>query len=90
LFERFDVDLVLSGHDHNFQRFAARRGVRYVVHGGGGAALYPLQRCPAGYPRRVAARSARGFLSIVAREDSLRVLALSPAGRLVDRLTVTG
>ena len=37
LFERYGVQLVLSGHDHNYQRFAPRNGVTYVVHGGGAA-----------------------------------------------------
>jgi 3',5'-cyclic AMP phosphodiesterase CpdA len=32
LFESYGVQLVLSGHDHNYQRFAPRNGVTYVVH----------------------------------------------------------
>ena len=47
LFESYGVQLVLSGHDHNYQRFAARNGVTYVVHGGGAAGLYSLRGCPA-------------------------------------------
>ena len=39
LFERYGVRLVLSGHDHNYQRFE-RNGVTYVVHGGGARALH--------------------------------------------------
>src|SRR6266540_2014872 len=39
LFERYGVQLVLNGHDHNYQRFAPRHGVRYIVHGGGGQHL---------------------------------------------------
>jgi hypothetical protein len=88
LFQRFDVDLVLSGHAHNFQRFAAVKGVRYVVHGGGGATLYPLTRCPAWYPRRVAGRAARGFLYLLADEQSLRVRALSLTGKTVNSFTI--
>lgn len=41
LFERYGVALVLSGHDHNYQRFAPRNGITYVVHGGGGQELTP-------------------------------------------------
>ena len=47
LFERCRVDLVLNGHDHNYERFAPinltgvqKRGVRYIVTGGGGRKLY--------------------------------------------------
>jgi hypothetical protein len=85
LFELYGVSLVLSGHDHNYQRFLPRRGVAYVVHGGGGASLYPLEPCPAGYPRRVAALERHGFLAVVARERTLTVVALDLAGRAVDR-----
>lgn len=37
IFETFGVDLVLSGHEHNYQRFFPIRGTTYIVTGGGGA-----------------------------------------------------
>ncbi len=43
MFERYGVDAVVSGHDHNYQR-AERNGVHYFVSGGGGAPLYPRSR----------------------------------------------
>jgi 3',5'-cyclic AMP phosphodiesterase CpdA len=88
LFERRGVDLVLSGHDHNYQRFAEHNGVRYVVHGGGGATLYPIRSCPSAYPARRAARSERGFLYLVARDERLRVHAVNPAGVVVDSFSI--
>lgn len=88
LFERYGVDLVLSGHDHNYQRFAARHGVRYLVDGGGGAPLYPLEPCPSGYPRRVFARAVRGFLYLRARDDLLRVSAVTRHLRVIDRFAI--
>ena len=36
LLERHHVDLVLSGHDHHYERFTPQNGVSYVVSGGGG------------------------------------------------------
>jgi 3',5'-cyclic AMP phosphodiesterase CpdA len=36
IFEKYDVDLVLSGHDHDYQRSNVLNGVTYVVSGGGG------------------------------------------------------
>jgi 3',5'-cyclic AMP phosphodiesterase CpdA len=33
IFEKYDVDLVLSGHDHDYQRSKKIRGVTYVVSG---------------------------------------------------------
>ena len=88
LFERRGVDLVLSGHDHNYQRFAEHNGVRYVVHGGGGQTLYPTRPCPSSYPARRVARSVRGFLSIVATDDILRVRAVKPSGAVIDSFRV--
>ncbi|MGH2695347.1 MAG: metallophosphoesterase family protein [Actinomycetota bacterium] len=46
LFQRYDVDLVFTGHDHNYQRFSEQEGVTYVVTGGGGAGLYEVHECP--------------------------------------------
>jgi len=88
LFERHGVDLVLSGHDHNYQRFGARRGVRYAVHGGGGARLYPLERCPAGYPPRRRALRVHGWVYLRAGQRALRVRAIGPAGRVRDAATI--
>lgn len=84
LFRRYGVDLVLSGHDHNYQRFAPSHGVTYVVHGGGGQEVYSLRSCPDGYPRRAFARRGHGFLDIVVRPGSLRVKAVNLSGRVID------
>ena len=88
LFEAHGVDLVLSGHDHNYQRFAKRRGVTYVVHGGGGQRLYSLERCPRSYPRRVVGREIHGWLYVRARAGSLTVKAVGPGGRFRDAVTL--
>ena len=40
LFVKYEADLVLSGHSHNYQRTIPIRGVRYLVTGGAGAHLY--------------------------------------------------
>jgi 3',5'-cyclic AMP phosphodiesterase CpdA len=90
LFERYRVRLVLAGHDHNYQRFAPRRGVRYVIHGGGNPRLYPLKRCPAGYPRRVRGALQRGFLYLVVRSRRLDGWAVTPAGRRTDHFVLAG
>jgi acid phosphatase len=87
LFERYGVALVLSGHEHSYQRFA-RRGVAYVVHGGGGAPLYPPLPCPSGYPERLGSQLGFGFLSILAGTRRLRVTALDLRGRRVDRVSL--
>jgi Calcineurin-like phosphoesterase len=90
LFERYRVRLVLSGHDHNYQRFAPHRGVRYVVHGGGSPRLYPLRRCPRGHPRPVARRVEHGFLYLVIRSNRVEGFAVTPSGRRTDHFTFRG
>ena len=87
LFERRDVDLVLSGHDHNYQRFR-RAGVTYVVHGGGGARLYRLRSCPRWFPPRFAARTVRGWVYLRAAPGSLRVRAIGRWGGVQDDLVL--
>jgi len=88
IFERGEVDLVLAAHDHNYQRFARQGGVTYVVHGGGGAALYPLRKCPESFPRRVDARKRHGWLYLRADADSLRVRAIGRWGGVQDRFAL--
>lgn len=90
LLERHGVHLVLSGHDHNYQRFAPRSGVRYVVHGAGSRSFYPLATCPAGYPRRVRARREQGFLYLTLRPDRLEGWAVRVDGRRTDHFIVAG
>jgi 3',5'-cyclic AMP phosphodiesterase CpdA len=36
ILEKHGVDLVLSGHEHNYERFKPIGGIHYVVTGGGG------------------------------------------------------
>lgn len=42
LFEKYAVDLVLTGHAHSYERMKPINGVTYVVTGGGGAGLSGL------------------------------------------------
>ncbi len=88
LFEGYGVQLVLSGHDHNYQRFAKRNGVTYVVHGGGAAGLYALHGCPSSYPRRVRARYEHGFLYVTVSPDQLDVSAVNISGRVTDHFSL--
>lgn len=88
LFEDHDVDLVLNGHDHNYQHHE-RSGVTYVVTGGGGAGLYPIEACPEGTdPPITANATSHHFLVLTVREDTLDIEARSAAGEVLDRFTV--
>jgi hypothetical protein len=94
LFERHAVKLVLTAHEHNYVRSKRliggredRRGVTYVLAGGGGAALDPLP------PTASPLTAARGrffhhlLVSVAGRE--LRVRAIDTAGRVRDRFRLS-
>jgi 3',5'-cyclic AMP phosphodiesterase CpdA len=88
LFEQNGVQLVLNGHDHNYQRFGPRRGVTYIVDGGGGAHLYPIESCPASYPTRRFARAVHGFLFLRATDTELHVSALNRRRHVIDSVVI--
>ena len=89
LFEQGGVDLVLNGHDHNYQRFEPFHGVTYVVTGGGGAPFYELDACPEGTPSRVAEDDDQHhFLTIEASPTTMHVTAVTPTGSVIDDFTL--
>jgi len=84
------AELVLSGHDHNYQRFPPIGGVTFVVTGGGGAELYELEACEPGIPAPVVGiDDAHHFLTARATPHRLRVsVVLVPSGEVADRVTL--
>jgi 3',5'-cyclic AMP phosphodiesterase CpdA len=87
--ERHRVALVLNGHDHNYQRFLSAGGVTYVVTGGGGRPLYPLDACAAGSPRRVAAAVRHHFTAVEVHDRALVVTAVADDDTLLDQAVVS-
>lgn len=88
LFDEFRVDLVLSSHDHNYQRFMVG-STAYVVSGGGGADLYALDECPEGTPPRLAANDEQHhFLGVEASDEEMLVQAIDTQGRVLDAFSV--
>jgi len=86
---RHRVDLLLSGHDHLYQR-GEQGGVRYVVSGGGGASLYNIRCGVPGRPRC----SVDDGMAAVAREHHYAVLTVArdlelcvrrPDGKLLEK-----
>jgi 3',5'-cyclic AMP phosphodiesterase CpdA len=75
------VDLLLSGHDHIYER-GSSGGLKYLVSGGGGAPLYRIDRLLA---TSLKAESAYHFVQITASSSSLKVLARRVDGTVLDR-----
>jgi hypothetical protein len=86
--ERHQVALVLTAHDHNYQRFISDRGVTYVVTGGGGRELYELDACPPGTPRRMAAARRNHFTAVEVRDGSLTLTAVAADDTVFDQAVV--
>ncbi|MDB4960338.1 MAG: metallophosphoesterase [Myxococcales bacterium] len=86
------VDLVLSGHDHLYQRGEAD-GIRYVVSGGGGASLYAITCGVRGKPScavddgmQASARE-HHFLVLTIGASAIELCARRPDGRLLEACT---
>jgi len=87
--ERNRVALVLNGHDHNYQRFVSAAGVTYVVTGGGGKGLYPIDaHCPPGTPSRVAGAQRHHFTAVEVGERSLTLRAVGDDDRVLDQAVI--
>lgn len=81
-----DVFLVLSGHEHNYQRFELST-VTYVVTGGGGASLTELAECGTVGPEMVAGESIHHFL-VLEQSDVISVRSLDVNGQVIDEFTL--
>jgi predicted phosphodiesterase len=86
---RFDDDvvLVLSGHEHNYQRFESE-GVTFVVTGGGGATLTDLAACSNDHPARVSGEAIHHFVALEFT-DSLNVTAIDSGDNVIDEFSLT-
>ena len=77
------VDLVLSGHDHIYERGESRgTGLRYVISGGAGAPLYaelhPL-------PSTIKVEPTYHYVDFEVTKDVIKLVATRPDGTMVNR-----
>lgn len=83
LLDRFDVQMVITGHDHDYQRSVPIRGTVHVVSGGG---CCPRPVGTASYT----ARSATGLHYVVVEvsETGLVLEAIAVDGTVIDRAVI--
>jgi acid phosphatase type 7 len=79
--------LVVSGHDHNMQRFAPRRGLVQLVSGAGGYTHYRVNRSRAGL--LFADTKHWGALRINLARGRARIAFVGTSGRVLDSQTLT-
>jgi 3',5'-cyclic AMP phosphodiesterase CpdA len=85
LFEKYKVHVVFAGHDHNYQHHL-KNGVRYVVTGGGGAPLYPVDGTIPGITQK--AESVENFVRVRVEGARAVLEALRIDHSLIDRIQV--
>jgi predicted phosphodiesterase len=81
---RHKVELVLTGHEHHYERTKPIEGIVYIVSGGGGARLTRT-----GWNKHTAVAAPKHhYLVLEAHEDALVVRAIDIDGRVLDTVTV--
>lgn len=83
LCEKHGVKLVLSGHDHDYQRSRVINGVTYVVSGAGA-----LDRRTGRAGFMEAAEGTKHFVDLALYSDRLELRAVDQSGRLLDGTTL--
>ncbi|MDP2292267.1 MAG: metallophosphoesterase [Actinomycetota bacterium] len=83
IFERYGVQLVLSGHDHDYQRSEPINGVTYVVSGAGSGT-----RRTGEDDFTAVAYSFIHFTDVAVFDDQLVIRAVDTAGRVADEATI--
>lgn len=79
--QRYGVQLVLCGHEHNYERFVPTNGLHTVVSGGGGAGLYTfLSR----HPQSAQFQSLNHCLNIEIAGETAVVQAVTTNGVVID------
>jgi hypothetical protein len=81
LFTSHHIDLILSGHDHIYERGFAS-GLPYVVSGGGGAPLYPIEH-PLPSTRKM--ESVHHFVEMNVSADAIRLVSKRDDGSILER-----
>jgi len=81
VFKAHRIDLVISGHDHIYERGAAD-GLAYLVSGGGGAPVYRVKKAG---PTSRHYESVHHFIDATATASAIQLLAIRPDGSTIER-----
>ena len=92
LFEQYNVQLVLNGHEHSFERTVpwrastdtSRQAVTYIITGGAGAGLYPVGRSD----WTAYAKSAHHYVRALVSTTDLTIEAVGTNRSVLDRFTL--
>jgi hypothetical protein len=82
ILEKHKVPLWIDGHDHNYQRSNPIKGVTYLVSGGGGAGLYPIEGKT---DWSAFAQSVHSCAVVDVYANQLIITGVDSAGQIIDR-----
>jgi hypothetical protein len=92
LFEKYDVQLVFSGHDHDYERTTPRedyvkdgKPTTYIVSGGGGATIRTVKQSDF----TAVAKAAYHFLGVAVDGDHLAGEAIDDKGNAIDSFSLS-
>ena len=83
VFEKYHVTAVFNGHDHNYQHHL-KNGIHYIVTGGGGAPLYPVDAPMKGITLKV--ETTEHYVRIKVDGTRAEAEAIALDGHLIDRV----
>jgi hypothetical protein len=83
MFERFHVNIVFNGHDHDYERSIVN-GVTYIVIGGGGSPLYNIGHSP----WTVYSEKTYHYCLLTANSSLLTFEAIKPDGAIFDSFMI--
>ncbi len=86
MLRRHGVDLVFAGHDHDYERGEVD-GLKYIVTGGAGAPLYPVNRHD---PGQLAFATVHHYVDVQVEGERVTIRTVEPDGTLFERCTFTG
>lgn len=84
VFEQYGVDLVLNGHDHDYER-SKKTGITYIVTGGGGGSLYSQEN---DNPYSQVFESEYHFTGLTIRKNKIQIKAIDKRGYIFDTASI--
>ena len=84
LCEKYNINLVLAGHNHFYAR-ASVNGVQHITTGGGGAPLYNFK---VGQPNIVKTAKTLHYCKVEIENDRLSFIVVTPTGEVIDKFVM--
>lgn len=88
LLARYGVQLLIAGHEHNYQRSVPIQGVTHILTGGGGQQVYPFTQPQSKSPWTARRADAFHHLEVSVGDDTMVVRAVDEFGKRIDSVAI--